>query len=71
LTTALEARVENIVSRVRGEFIEMPGLKLTFAQAQRLWGLARSTCEAVIDRLIESPFPVWARDGALLIRSLP
>lgn len=25
--------------RVRGEFLEMPGLRLTMPQARRLWGL--------------------------------
>ena len=27
-----------LVDRVRGEFMEMPGLQLTMAQAARLWG---------------------------------
>ena len=27
------------VRRVRAEFLEMPGLKLTVQQAQRLWGV--------------------------------
>ena len=28
-----------VVDRVRGEFVEMPGLELTLAQAVRLWTL--------------------------------
>ena len=32
-----------LVHRVRGEFLEMPGLRLTRAQAQRLWGLDEET----------------------------
>ena len=31
--------MEALVQRVRGEFREMPGLRLTFAQACRLWQL--------------------------------
>ena len=38
--------LENVVRRVRGEFMEMPGLRLTPAQAMRLWGLERETCAA-------------------------
>lgn len=28
-----------LTERIRGEFLEMPGLKLTTAQACRLWNL--------------------------------
>lgn len=47
---------EAIVRRVRAEFVEMPGLKLTVNQAARLWGLDRSACEAVIRTLTASAF---------------
>ena len=49
---------EALVQRVRGEFHEMPGLRLTFAQACRLWQLDPTTCEVVLERL--------TRDGVLL-----
>jgi hypothetical protein len=42
----------DLVNRVRGEFLEMPGMRLTFDQAVRLWALDARTCEAVLDRLI-------------------
>ena len=32
---------DELVRRVRGEFLEMPGLVLTFPQAERLWGSSR------------------------------
>ena len=35
-----------MVRRVRTEFLEMPGLRLTFAQAMRLWGLSEDDCRA-------------------------
>jgi Fic family protein len=54
---------------VRAEFLEMPGLKLTVPQAQRLWGVDRSTCEALIARLTESRFLVRTRDGAVVLRA--
>jgi len=50
--------MEALVQRVRGEFREMPGLRLTFAQACRLWQLDPTTCEVVLERL--------TRDGELL-----
>jgi hypothetical protein len=43
---------ETMVRRVRTEFLEMPGLRLTFAQAMRLWSLSEGDCQRVIDALI-------------------
>jgi hypothetical protein len=40
--------LEDICRRIRGEYIEMPGLRLTVTQAQRLWGLDRTACETVL-----------------------
>jgi hypothetical protein len=48
--------LDHIVGRVRAEFLEMPGLRLTVQQAARLWGLERALCESVIDILIGSAF---------------
>jgi hypothetical protein len=36
--------VDAIVQRVRGEYLEMPGLSLTERQAQRLWHLEPEAC---------------------------
>ena len=47
---------DDLVRRVRGEFLEMPGLTLTFAQAERLWGLERDLCRQVINVLIGAEF---------------
>ena len=44
---------EAVVYRVRAEFVEMPGLRLTPAQATRLWGLDCEACHAVINALID------------------
>lgn len=62
---------EAAVRRVRAEFLEMPGLKLTLPQAQRLWGTDRSTCETLIDELTESGFLARTRDGAIILRTPP
>jgi DNA-binding IclR family transcriptional regulator len=41
---------------VRAEYLEDPGLQLTKAQVQRLWGLNPSTCEAILDALEKDQF---------------
>ena len=52
---------------VRGEFLEMPGLRLTRKQAQRLWSLDADTCEAVLSTLEASQFLRHTRDGEYLL----
>ena len=47
---------ERWLTRARGEYLEMPGLSLTTAQAQRLWGLDRAACEMLLDALLRSGF---------------
>lgn len=45
-----------LLKRVRSEFIEMPGLRLRIDQAQRLWNLDRTSCEAVLLSLVDAKF---------------
>lgn len=47
---------EDIVRRVCGEFLEMPGMTLTPEQAQRLWGLDEETCAEVLRYLVDARF---------------
>ena len=42
-----------LLQRVEEEYREMPGLSLTVSQAERLWGLDRTTCAFVLTTLIE------------------
>ena len=44
----------------------MPGLRLTTAQAQRLWGLDRVACEALMAALVDAKFLFRAPDGAFV-----
>ena len=53
------------VERVRAEFMEMPGLRLTLPQAARLMGLDRATCEHVIGALEHAQFLRRTADGLL------
>ena len=57
--------LENVVRRVREEFREMPGLRLTPAQATRLWGLEHEVCHAVIASLVAAAFLRWTPTGAV------
>jgi len=48
-----------VVDRVRSEFVEMPGMQLTLAQATRLWNLGPDDCRSVIDALVDIGFLTW------------
>ena len=54
---------ESLIARVRGEYFEMPGLRLTFAQACRLWQVDVSTCETLLDQLVREGFLCKTNDG--------
>jgi len=58
--------VDALVHRVCAEFIEMPGLRLTFAQAVRLWGLTPTVCRRVIDELIAAGFLRQTASGMVI-----
>jgi len=61
-----------IISRIRGEYREMPDLRLTVPQASRLWQLDRSTSEAVIRKLVAEGFLARTRSGAfVMLHSAP
>jgi len=49
---------------VRGEYLEIPGLCLTKEQVQRLWSLDSSTCEALLDELVDARFLWRKQNGA-------
>ena len=56
----------DVLQRVQGEYNEMPGLRLTTAQAQRLWGLDRAACDALLSALVDAKFLFRTRDGAFV-----
>jgi hypothetical protein len=57
---------QEVLNRVQGEFLEMPGLRLTGAQARRLWGLDAAICEALLGVLVDAKFLFKTRDGAFM-----
>lgn len=58
--------ITSLLHRIRSEFIEMPGLRLTPAQAARLWGMERHTSERILDGLALAGFLSKTREGAYL-----
>ena len=56
--------------RVRSEFNEMPGLRLTPAQAARLLCLDQPACQRVIDALVRAEFLRRAPDGSIMLAAL-
>lgn len=43
-----------IGARIRAEYLEMPGLRLTVAQAARLFNLDMSYCERLLEGLVKT-----------------
>jgi len=67
-TAPATTTVRDVLLRVQGEYREMPGLKLTDAQAQRLLGIDCDTCTVVLSTLLERGFLRRTNNG-LYIRA--
>jgi hypothetical protein len=61
--------LESLVARIRGEYREMPGLRLTFAQACRLWQVDASTCATLLEQLVREAFLYKTYNGAYVALS--
>lgn len=55
---------QQLLARIRGEYGEMPGLRLTFPQACRLWAVDATTCKTVLADLVDERFLHRAADGS-------
>jgi hypothetical protein len=55
--------LSDLVRRVQCEFLEMPGLRLTEPQVQRLSGLDPAYCAAVLRALVDAGFLMRTPDG--------
>lgn len=53
----------NALQRAQADFLEMPGLQLTAAQAARLWCFDSDLCSRVLATLVESRFLTRRRDS--------
>ena len=61
---------DDLVERIRAEFIEQPGLRLTESQGCRLWQIDRLTLRRVLDALTDSAFLTSSADGRYARRSV-
>lgn len=59
----------DLLRRVRGEFAEMPGLRLTPVQAARLMGLEAALAEQIMQALVRVDFLCHASNGVFVRRS--
>jgi hypothetical protein len=50
--------------RIRAEYLEMPGMRLTPAQVQRLSGVDIAVCKLVLDDLVRARFLHKWPDGS-------
>ncbi|MBY0493354.1 MAG: hypothetical protein K2Y23_03995 [Cyanobacteria bacterium] len=60
------SEVDDVLLRARGEYLEMPGLRLTPAQAQRLLGVDALAARSVIQTLVDAKFLRETPDGAFV-----
>lgn len=58
---------ELILHRIRSEYREMPGLRLTPSQVRRLWNLDATTCATALARLLEEHFLSRTHDGSYVL----
>ena len=55
--------IQDVIHRVRAEYLEMPGLRLKAEQVQRLCGIERSVCRIVLETLVDAKFLCVKVDG--------
>jgi hypothetical protein len=58
---------EALRTRAEAEYREMPGLKLTAAQAARFWHLGPAQSAHLLDSMVDAGLLYRARDGAYLL----
>lgn len=61
----------SLTDRIRAEFHEFPGLKVTFAQACRLWQADEAKCLAALEALVDEGFLRRSPSGAFIALPRP
>jgi len=57
---------DDLLTRIRSEFKESPGMCLTLRQGARLWGIPPEECARLVERLVAEEFLRWTRNGELV-----
>jgi DNA-binding GntR family transcriptional regulator len=65
----IKSPVGNLSERIVAEFREMPGTRLTVAQAARLWALDGSDAAQALQRLERTGVLTRTPQGAYVLRS--
>jgi hypothetical protein len=60
--------VTELVRRVRGMFLEVPGTRLSVIQAARLAGIEPSVCRQILESLIERHVLKLSSDETFMLR---
>lgn len=55
---------ERALERLRAEFMEMPGLRLTTDQVHRFCGVEKGMCSELLDALVQEHFLCVKPDGS-------
>jgi hypothetical protein len=59
----LRLSIDLVAARIKGEYREMPGLRLTLHQAQRHFGVDAALCSLAFEQLTRNKFLIRGSDG--------
>jgi len=54
--SSVDRALFKLAQRIREEFEETPGLRLTISEGAQFWGMDEDICRSVLARLLESGF---------------
>ena len=63
-TTMNTLPYQQAFTRIRAEFLELPGMQLTPSQVERLSGVERSICKCALDDLVRAGFLCVSGNGS-------
>jgi hypothetical protein len=66
----LNGSFAELLRRIRAEYLEMPGLRLTASQAQCLFGLDSETWDAVSAALLDAKFLSHTHNGVFAMATI-
>jgi hypothetical protein len=55
-----------LLTRIRGEFLELPCLRLSLQQASRLFGVEKDECMGILQHLVDTRFLKKTNDGSYI-----
>jgi DNA-binding IclR family transcriptional regulator len=64
----MKEQIKELVQRVQGIFLEVPGTRLSVTQAARLTGVDASVCHEILKELTASHFMKFGHDGTFTLQ---